>query len=336
MVDIYTVGPGDDVEKNGKPIVDKLVAARNEERIRRLSSNQLDDVFKFAKDNERFVAARKAIDKYAGSYDSGSVDEKGNTLSIDEKIEKVNKGDEFPYNIPIIGWICQKIEIAILKSKKNKIKEEILNKIENRSLSAQDKMALGEANLQTLSNDKNLRNDIRNDIAKDEKKNNEIIGQYGQIVGAALNYADKIGIINNEQKDKMVGELSKNNVNLSTDKMLTEDQWKKLEQLVERHKKEVQSKSKSTNVGREQEQLVVKPDPAAIAANKEQNIQQTQAVAQASKAKAQQVQTVQAPVKEGTGMQITGASTVQNGAIINSGAQSRGTVQSQGQGNVIG
>ena len=125
-----------EVTKNGKPIVNKLVEARNEERIRGLSSNQLDDVFKLGKDNERFVAARKAIDKVAGSYDSGSVDEKGNTLSIDEKIEKVNKGDEFPYNIPIIGWICQKIEIAILKSKKNKIKEEILNRIENGGLSA--------------------------------------------------------------------------------------------------------------------------------------------------------------------------------------------------------
>ena len=326
MMDFYTVGPGDEVEKNGKPIVNKLLATRNEERIRRLSSNQLDDVFKLGKDNERFVAAREAIDKIAGSYDSGSVDENGNTLSIDKKIKKVDKGDEFPYNIPIIGWICQKIEIAILKSKKNKIKEEILNKIENGSLSAQDKMALGETNVQAISNDSNLLNNIRNDIAKDEQKNNEIIGKYGKIFGAALNYADKIGIINNEQKDKMVGELSKNNVNLSTDKILTEEQWKTLEAVVEHHKKELQSKSQSTNVEREKEQLsVAKPNPAAIAANKE-NVKQTQAVVQAQKAKAEQVQ-VQQTVP--TGMQIIGASTVKAGTVISSGAPSRGTGQSQ-------
>lgn len=347
MVDFYTVGPGDEVTKNGKPIVNKLVEARNEERIRGLSSNQLDDVFKFAKDNERFVAARKAIDKVAGSYDSGSVDEKGNTLSIDEKIEKVNKGDEFPYNIPIIGWICQKIEIAMLKSKKNKIKEEILNKIENGGLTGQEKMALGEENLQALSNDNNLRNAIRGEIAKDEQNNKKTIEDYGPIVGAALNYAAQQEIINNEQKDKIVGELSKDNVSLSMDKTLTEEQWKKLEAIVEQHKKEVQSKSQSTNVGREQEGQK-KPNVKSILTDRQNNnniaTSQEKVLEKAPVRKnidnnldepnAQPKPTIQAA--RPSGMQITGTSTVTAGTSISSGATGVGTGQSIGKGNVLG
>ena len=259
MVDFYTVGAGDEVTKNGKLIVDKLVEARNDDKIRGLSSEQLDDVFKLGKDNERFVAARKAIDKVAGSYDSGSVDEKGNTLSIDEKIEKVNKGDEFPYNIPIIGWICQKIEIAMLKSKKNKIKEGILNRIENGGLIEQEKIKLGKENVQTLSNNNNLCDNIRNDIAKDEQKNKKIIEDYGKIVVPAFNYAAQRGIINNEQKDQIVGKFANDNVNQSTDKTLTEEQWKALETLVEQHKKEEQDKKE-----KKEETVKVKPNVQSI------------------------------------------------------------------------
>lgn len=327
MVDFYTVGPGGEVEKNGKLIVDKLVAARNEDKLHKFSESQLNKIEEKVVKENRITVARKALNKLAGSYPSGDVDDEGNDLSIDDKIKQVKKGDEFPYNIPIIGWICQQIELAILRSKKNSIKEQILNEIENGTISENNKNALGQNNFKALG-ENDIKNKIRNEIKEEKAKDEEFLKKYGQIAAMAINSAE--AGLNSEQKDQIVGKFAKNNVNLSTDKILTEDQWKKLEQLVERHKKEVQAKS--TNVGREQEQLVVKPNPAAIAANKG-NVQQTQAVAQVPKAKAEQVK-VQQTVP--TGMQITGTSVVKAGTVIGSCATSVGTGQSKSKVNALG
>ncbi len=327
MVDFYTVGPGGEVEKNGKPIVDKLVAARNEDKLHKFSESQLNKIEEKVVKENRITVARKALNKLAGSYPSGDVDDEGNDLSIDDKIKQVKKGDEFPYNIPIIGWICQQIELAILRSKKNSIKEQILNEIENGTISENNKNALGQNNVKVL-NENDVKDKILSEIKAEEKKDAEFIKKFGQIAAMAIN-SERAGL-NSEQKDQIVEKFAKDNVNLSTDKQLTEDQWKMLEKAVEQHKKELQSKSQSTNVGREQEQLVVKPDPAAIKTNKEQNIQQTQAVVQAQQTQKQQVVTVQAPLQERGGMQIAGLGNA--GSHISSGAAGVGTGQSQGKG----
>ena len=242
-------------------------------RLHKFSESQLNKIEEKVVKENRITVARKALNKLAGSYPSGDVDDEGNDLSIDDKIKQVKKGDEFPYNIPIIGWICQQIELAILRSKKNSIKEQILNEIENGTISENNKNALGHENVNVLNDNKEQ---LLSEIAAEKKKDAEFIKKFGQIAAMAIN-SERAGL-NSEQKDQIVEKFAKDNVSLSTDNKLTEDQWKKLEAIVEQHKKEVQAKL--TNVGREQEQLVVKQNPVAIAANKE-NVKQTQAVAQA-------------------------------------------------------
>lgn len=279
MVDFYTVGPGGEVEKNGKPIVDKLVAARNEDKLHKFSESQLNKIEEKVTKENRITVARKALNKLAGSYPSGGVDDEGNELSIDDKIKQVKKGDEFPYNIPIIGWICQQIELAILRSKKNSIKEQILDEIENETLGDNDKKELGQANVNAL-NDKEVKDKILSEIKAEREKDKKIIEQYEKIFGAALNSAQ--AGVNSEQKDQIVEKFAKDNVSLSTDNKLTEDQWKMLEKAVEQHKKEEQAKSQSPNAEQKQKEqakeegAAKKTDPKALENDKANQVQDEQ------------------------------------------------------------
>lgn len=134
------------------------------------------------------------------------------------------------------------------------------------------------------------------------------------------------------EKEKKMAEANKKKVtNLGTliggaykymkeHKMVNEDVIKEFDKFCQEYGIVIQE---NNSVGKETLIKIAEAEKRELQQNQTASAQQTQT---------QQVQTVQAPVKEGTGMQITGASTVQNGAIINSGAQSRGTVQSQGQG----
>ena len=344
MVDFYQVGlDSGDVKKNGKPIVNKLQEARNEDRLYNFSAKQLDKIEEKSQRETTIGEARKKLDKMAGSRPSGDVDDEGNSLSIDDKIKQVKKGDEFPYNIPIIGWICQQIELAILRSKKNKIKEEILDEIENGTLGDNDKKELGQENVDKLK-ESGVQNQIRGEIAKENEEDKKTLEKYGKIAALALNYAAQVGLINSELKAKMNNEFKKAGVDMpESNQALTEEQWKMLEKVVEQHKKEEQDKSKSENVEQKQEQTN-KPDAKLLADDKEQQpkntekqtnvtpevmqqkngVQQIQTQSVVKTEQTQQVQTVKPPLdpnfKMPDGMQITGPSEVKSGTSISSGA----------------
>ena len=59
--------------------------------------------------------ANKTVSKTADE-ELGLVDKDGNPCTLAQKKAEINKRKEFPYNIPIIGWLIKKIEIAMLES----------------------------------------------------------------------------------------------------------------------------------------------------------------------------------------------------------------------------
>ena len=181
------------------------------------------------------------------------------------------------YNIPIIGWLIKKFQIATLESEHAEKRAEIKGRDPwNKIFTSQEiekEKKIAEANKKKVTN-------------------------LGTLIGGAYKY----------MKDH---------------KILDEDVIKEFDKFCQKHGIVIQE---NNSVGKE---TLIKIAEAEKRDLQKQN--QTQTVAQAPQAKAEQVQTVQAPVKEGTGMQITGASTVQNGAIINSGAMSVGKGHGQGQ-----
>lgn len=119
---------------------------------------------------------------------------------------------------------------------------------------------------------------------------------------------------------------------LQSPNALTEEQKQKITQIIKgpnidddaaktQQQTQTQTQTKEADIAKG-------PNSAAIKANKEQNVQQTQTVAQAKQTQTQQVQTVQAPLQERGGMQIAGLGNA--GSHISSGATGVGKGQSQG------
>ena len=270
------------VEVNGKDLIANRINNDRKFHIREdLSTQQLQALINDATLKSDLASqANKKVSSIADE-ELGLVDKNGNPCTLAQKKAEINKQKDFPYNIPIIGWLIKKIEIAMLESDHAEKRAEIKgrdpwNKIfTSQEIEKEKKMA--EANKKKVTN-------------------------LGTLIGGACKY-------------------------MKEHKLLNEDVIKEFDKFFQKHGIVIQE---NNSVNKE---TLIK---IAEAEKKELQQNQTQTVAQAPQAKAEQVQTVQAPVKEGTGMQITGASTVQNGAIINSGAQSRGTVQSQGKGSVLG
>ena len=335
------------MSETNRPNAKKLLETRKGDKLHSFSEKQLEGIEEKAKREDKIINARKSLNKMAGSYPSGDTDDEGNDLSIDEKIKQVKKGKEFPYNIPILGGIFQSIKLAILRSKKNKIKEQILNEIENETISENNKNAIGQENVYVLK-DSDVKNQIRGEIAAENAKDQKIINDYGKIVRPAINYAAGKGLINSDQKANMDNELKKSGVDIpESNQALTEAQWEILKKVAEKYEKEEQDKSKSENAEKKQEgqakeeNTVNKPNPEELKKDKANQTQgqqtqvtpavmqqkigsqkpQTQAVAQTA-----QTQNVQTQNK-GTGLQIGSVGKTTQGTTVSSGATGVGTVK---------
>ena len=205
------------------------------------------------------------------------VDKDGKPCTLAQKKAEINKRKDFPYNIPIIGWLIKKIEIATLESKHAEKRAEIKGRDPwNTIFTSQD-----------IEEEKKM--------AEAKKKEAEKVVN---LIGGAYKF-------------------------IKDHKMLDEDVIKELEKFCQEH--DIQG---NDSVGRETLEKI------AEAEKKELQQNQTQTVTQAPRAKAEQLQNVQAPLQERGGMQIGGLGNA--GTNRSSGAMSVGTVQSQGKGNVLG
>ena len=199
------------------------------------------------------------------------VDKDGKPCTLAQKKAEINKRKDFPYNIPIIGWLIKKIEIATLESKHAEKRAEIKGRDPwNTIFTSQD-----------IEEEKKM--------AEAKKKEAEKVVN---LIGGAYKF-------------------------IKDHKMLDEDVIKELEKFCQEH--DIQG---NDSVGRETLEKI------AEAEKKELQQNQTQTVTQAPRAKAEQLQNVQAPLQERGGMQIGGLGNA--GTNRSSGAMSVGKGQSQG------
>ncbi|MBR1429322.1 MAG: hypothetical protein IJ590_03645 [Rickettsiales bacterium] len=269
------------VEVNGKDLMANKIKNDRKFHIREdLSTQQLQELVNDATLKSDLTSqANKTVSKIADE-ELGLVDKNGNPCTLAQKKAEINKQKDFPYNIPIIGWLIKKIEIAMLESDHAEKRAEIKGRDPwNKIFTSQD-----------IEKEK--------EMAATKKKDADKVGH---LLGGVYKFMKENKLLNEEQKNYMDKFCQENGIkeNNSINK-------EALKKIAEAEKKDLQQNQTQT----------VAPAPQA----------QTQ----------QQVQTVQAPLQERGGMQITGTSTVKADTVISSGATGVGTGQSKSKGNALG
>ena len=305
-----------------------------------LNSDELDRITNQLGAIEKKEKIKEIISNIAGNLEKNEKDHNGNRVSINEKIKEVKGRRHMPYSIPIFGWILSKIEINRLKNKRS---ERELGLIEKTGA------------IQYFNN-----NDLdvyKDEIAKRQKDNTvmmkylkETFVQYvkdGKIPGLTIAEGEKEKTMTAAQIKAGIDIRDTAKIITEFDKQIKEDEIKgkgQTEQnnVDEKITKEANAEQKQKEQAKE-EGAAKKPDPKALEndkANQTQTERQTQvtlAVMQQKNAVQQTqtqsvAQTAHAQIRsKGTGMQITGTSTVRTGTNISSG-----NISGQGQGKTAG
>ena len=105
------------IEVNSKDLMANKIKNDRKFYIREdLSTQQLQEFINGATLKSDLASqANKKVSSIADE-ELGLVDKDGNPCTLAQKKAEINKQKGFPYNIPIIGWLIKKIEIAMLES----------------------------------------------------------------------------------------------------------------------------------------------------------------------------------------------------------------------------
>ena len=244
-----------------------------------LSTQQLRDLVHDATEKSNLISTANETVSRIADKELELVDKDGKPCTLAQKKAEINKRKDFPYNIPVIGWLIKKIEIATLESEHAEKRAEIKGRAPwNEIFTSQD-----------IEEEKKM--------AEAKKKEAEKVVN---LIGGAYKF-------------------------IKDHKVLDEDVIKELEKFCQKHG--IQG---NDSVNEETFKKIAEAEKKDLQQN------QTQTVAPAQQTQKQPVQNVEAPLQEKAGMQITGASNVKVGAIINSGATGVGVGQLRVKGNAIG
>ncbi len=282
-----------------------------------LNSDELDRITNQLGAIEKKEKIKEKISNIAGNLEKTEKDHNGDPISINGKIKEVEGRRHMPYSIPIFGWILSKIEINRLKNKRSERELELIEKT---------------GAIRYFNN-----NDLdvyKDEIAKRQKENGlmmkflkETFVQYvkdRKIPG--------LTIAEGEKEKTMTEEQIKAEINIQNNAKTIKETINDFEEQIKKDEnKDKEQERQNGDVERKQEGQVNKPNPEELKKDKANQIQgqQTQvtlAVMQQKNAVQQTqtqsvAQTAQAQIRsKGTGMQITGPSTVKAGTNINSGA----------------
>lgn len=114
------------VEVNSKDLMANRVKNDRAFYVRQdLSTQQLRDLVHDATEKSNLIStANEAVSRIADK-ELELVDKDGKPCTLAQKKAEINKRRDFPYNIPIIGWLIKKIEIATLESEHAEKRAEI-------------------------------------------------------------------------------------------------------------------------------------------------------------------------------------------------------------------
>ena len=98
------------VEVNGKDLMANKIKNDRKFHIREdLSTQQLQELVNDATLKSDLTSqANKTVSKIADE-ELGLVDKNGNPCTLAQKKAEINKQKDFPYNIPIIGWLIKRL-----------------------------------------------------------------------------------------------------------------------------------------------------------------------------------------------------------------------------------